>query len=205
MAEEEEIIIIEEEDAAGVEATLEERYEEVEPTPISKKKIIIIGSAIALAFILILAFLLSDSDEKRPYTNNIEISEEQTQEDNIKSISSNELENMIKRANILYEKGLKVDALKLYERIATYSESISYYNLGVAQLQGKQYEKAISSFDLAIKSQKNMCVSAINAAVASLELGDTKAFHSYINLAHSYLPLEAGSPMYSYYYALINF
>lgn len=205
MAEEEEIIIIEEEDAAGVEASLEERYEEVESSPISKKKIIIIGSSLALGFILILTFLLSDSDDGRPYANNIEISQEQTQEENAQNISSSELENMIKRANILYEKGLKNDALKLYERIATYSESISYYNLGVAQLQDKQYEKAILNFDLAIKSQQNMCVSAINAAVASLELGKTKAFKSYINLAHSYLPQEAASPMYSYYYALINF
>jgi len=202
---EEEIIIIEEEDAAGIDSSLEERYEEVESTPTSKKKIIIIAAALSLIFIIILALLLSDSDDERPYAKSIEISEEQTQEDTIKKMSPSELENMIKRANIFYEKGLKNDALKLYERIATYSESISYYNLGVAQLQDKQYKNAILNFDLAIKSEQNMCVSAINAAVASLELGNTKDFQSYINLAHSYLPSEAASPMYSYYYALINF
>lgn len=202
---EEEIIIIEEEDAAGVESSFEERYEEAPSSPISKKKIILIGSGLALGFIILLAILLSDSDETPPYASNIEISEEQTKEEDLQKISSSELENMIKRANILYEKGLKDDALKLYERIATYSESISYYNLGVAQLQDKQYEKAIESFELAIKSNQNMCVSAINAAVASLELGKHKQFESYINLAHSYLPSEASSPMYSYYYSLVNF
>ena len=202
---EEEIIIIEEEDAAGVESTFEERYEEPSSTPTSKKKLIFIGSGLAIVFIIVLILVLSSSDEVPAYKNNIKISQEQTQEENPQKISSSELEKMIKRANILYEKGLKNDALKLYEKIATYSESISYYNLGVAQLQDKQYEKAIKSFDLAIKSKQNMCVSAINAAVASLQLGHKENFESYINLAHSYLPSEASSPMYSYYYALISF
>ena len=202
---EEEIIIIEEEDAAGIDNSLEQRYEEEPAPPSSKKKYIIVGSGIFLTFVLVLTFLLSDSDERPPRSSQIEISQEQTEDEAIKKISSSELENMIKRANILYEKGLKNDALKLYERIATYSESISYYNLGVAQLQNKQYEIAIKSFDMAIESKQNLCVSAINAAVASLELGNHKDFESYINLANSYLPTEAASPMYSYYYSLINF
>ena len=202
---EEEIIIIEEEDAAGMDASLEERYEEKAPVASSKRKYIIIGSGITFIFILVLTVLLSSSNQRPPRANPIEISQEQTEDESIKQISSSELENMIKRANILYEKGQKNDALKLYERIANYSESISYYNLGVAQLQNKQYETAIKSFDKAIESKQNLCVSAINAAVASLELGNEKDFESYINLAHSYLPTEAASPMYSYYYSLINF
>ena len=203
---EEEIIIIEEEDAAGVEASLEERYEEDKTSDLSsKKKYILIGSSIGLIFIIIFIILLSDSNDKVPYVKEIEISQEQTEELTQEQISSSQLEDMIKRANVLYEKGLKNDALKLYEKIATYSESISYYNLGVAQLQNKQYELAIKSFDMAIQSKQNLCVSAINAAVASLELNDQKRFESYINLAHSFLPREAASPMYSYYHSLINF
>ena len=203
---EEEIIIIEEEEAAGVDSSLEDRYEEDEVSDSSsKKKYIIIAAAVSLTFILFMAFLFSGSDSDRPYVRNIEISQAQTEEDKIKKLSSSQLEKMIKRANILYAQGQKQDALKLYEKIATYSESISYYNLGVAQLQDKQYEKSIKSFELAIKNNQNLCVSAINAAVASLKLGDKEGFKTYINRAHSYLSLEAASPMYSYYYAIINF
>ena len=202
---EEEIIIIEEEEAAGVDASLEERYKDTSSVQTSKKKYILIGSAISVLLIIVVLTLLLSSDEKQPYANTIEISPTQTEQEEIKSLSSSQLEKMIKRANILYAQGEKKDALKLYERIATYSESISYYNLGVAELQDKQYKKSIQSFELAIKNNQNLCVSALNAAVASLELGNIEDFKSYINRAHAYLPQEAASPMYSYYYSLINF
>lgn len=206
MAEQEEIIIIEEEEAAGFDSSLEDRYEtHYVSRPSLNKKYIIIGSALFLIFILAITFLLLSSDSNRPYSKNIEISQTQTEDEEIKKLSPSQLEKMIRRANIMYAQGQKEDALKLYEKIATYSESISYYNLGVAELQDKQYKKSIKSFELAIKNNQNLCVSAINAAVASLELGDTKGFESYINRAHSYLPQEAASPMYSYYYSLINF
>jgi len=202
----EEIIIIEEEDAAEVEASLEERYEEETTSSYSsKQKYILIASVLSFIFITTLIILLSNSEEPVPYSKEIEISQEQTHETSKEQVSSSQLEDMIKRANLLYEKGLKNDALKLYEKIATYSESISYYNLGVAQLQNKQYKLAIESFDMAIQSKQNLCVSAINAAVASLELQDKDKFQSYITLAHSFLPQEAASPMYSYYQALISF
>lgn len=207
---EEEIIIIEEEEAAGVSASdrsgEHESLSGLKKPSFSKKKLVIIGSAVAIVLIISVIFLLTGSDdEPKAKKNYIKITTEQTQEEDIKKLSSSELEQMIKRANILYEKGHKNDALKLYEKIAIYSESISYYNLGVAELKDKQYEKAISSFDLAIRNKQNLCVSALNAAVASLELGNKDKFNYYINMAYSYLPNEASTPMYSYYYALVNF
>lgn len=201
----EEIIIIEEEEAAGV-GSFEHRYDDKgEKKPSSKKKSLLIGSALALIFVVLLLFLLPGSDDAPRYEEEIELSPKQTTHDDIKKLSSSELEQMIKRANHLYEHGYKPDALKLYEKIATYSESISYYNLGVVQFKDKQYEKAIESFELAIQNKQNLCVSAINASVAALKLGDQKRFQKYINLAHSYLSQEAASPMYSYYSALISF
>lgn len=206
MAEEEEIIIIEEEEAAGVASSLKEEDKKVKaPGPSSKNIYIIIGSGLSLILIILILVLLLSSDDPRPRPKYINITQEQTKKVDVEKLSSSQLEKMIKRANILYAQGQKSDALKLYEKIATYSESISYYNLGVAELKDKQYEKSIQSFELAIKNNQNLCVSAINAAVASLELGDTKRFESYINKAHTYLPQEASSPMYSYYYALVNF
>ena len=203
---EEEIIIIEEEEAAGIHSDFEDRYDEEHTQgSSSKKKLVLIIAPLVILLLILIPMLFLDSDDSPNYRQEIQINHEQTEPEDLKKLSSSELEQMIKRANILYEQGQKDDALKLYEKIATYSESISYYNLGVAELKDKQYEKAVKSFELAIKNNQNICVSAINAAVASLELGNKEAFKRYINMAHSYLPQEASSKMYSYYYALINF
>lgn len=202
---EEEIIIIEEEEAAGIPVDFEDRYDEAHTQKsFPRKKLIFIIAPIGILLLILIALLLG-TDDAPEYQKEILINHKQTKPENVKKLSNSELEQMIKRANILYTQGQKNDALKLYEKIATYSESISYYNLGVVELKDKQYEKAIQSFDLAIKNNQNVCVSAINSAVASLELGDQESFKRYINMAHSYLPQEASSKMYSYYYALINF
>lgn len=204
---EEEIVIIEEEEAAGLESPLDDRFQDTQTSsPGSKKRLLYIALALfSVLLVLVLVLALSSSDKAPAYQQEISISEDQTTDEATEKISPSELENMIKRANLLYEQGHKEDALKLYEKIANYSESISYYNLGVAQLKDKQYEEAIQHFELAIRNNQNLCVSALNAAVAALELGDEKRFNHYINQAHAYLPKEAASPMYSYYVSLINF
>jgi Flp pilus assembly protein TadD len=112
---------------------------------------------------------------------------------------------MIAKADYHYSTGSKEEALYLYEKIAHYSEAISAYNLGVAQLKDSQYETALASFQKAIQNNEKRCVSAINAAVCSLHLNDEKSFSYYIDLAYAYLPQEAPSPLYSYYYSLINY
>jgi len=212
---EEEIIIIEEEEAAqsdepesstSSENEAQDGDEDETSKPASKKKLfIIIGAVVTVLVIGALVFLLTGNEEKEDPYRYIDITEAQTEPREKKAMSVSQLEKMIKRANIMYTQGDKKEALKLYKKIATFNESISYYNLGVSELQQKQYEKAIANFELAIRNKQNLCVSALNAAVASLELDDEKRFKNYINLAQSYLPNEASSPMYSYYYALVNF
>lgn len=201
---EEEIIIIEEEEAAGFETFHNDDLEE-NITPTSNKTYILMGAIFGFVFLILIIFLLMDTQEPRPYEKEILLDEEQTTQEDQHRYTPSQLEQMIQRANILYTHDNKDAALKLYQKIATYSESISYYNLGVAQLQNKQYQKAIENFDKAIANNQHLCVSAINAAVASLELGNKEQFQDYMNKAHAYLPQEASSPMYSYYYALINF
>ncbi len=201
---EEEIIIIEEEEAAGLD-TFNNIDEEQIHTPTSNKTYILMGVLFGFIFLIIIIFLLMDTEEPRKFEKEILFNEEQTLQEDEQKYTPSQLEQMIKRANILYANDNKDAALKLYEKIATYSESISYYNLGVAQLQDKQYQKAIENFDKAIFNNQHLCVSAINAAVASLELGNKQQFQDYMNKAHAYLPQEASSPMYSYYYSLINF
>lgn len=207
MAEEqEEIIIIEESDAAGVAKSDENASETTEEsTGLSKKKkMILIGVG---ALVLLLAagggafFLLKGHGKEGAAV--VESNTTETASEEI--IEPSQLESMIERANYLYANGNATEALKLYEKIALYSEAISQYNLGVVQLREGEFEQALSNFKRSIANSENRCVSAINAAVCCLNLKREKDFNYYINMAQSYLPQESNSPMYSYYYALINY
>lgn len=203
---EEEIIIIEEEDAAEIsDEELHVRYIEEYHPKLRDNKIVWIALGVFFLLMLILLIVLMEDDPRPPKTSQITIEKEQTEEEVIKSLTPSQVEKMITRADFLYEQGQKDDALGLYQKIAMYSEAVSYYNLGVAQMKNKQYEEAINKFDLAIKNNENLCVSALNAAVCALELNAYDQFNKYINQAQAYLPKELESPLYSYYYALINY
>lgn len=204
----EEIIVIEEADAAGVAAASPVQNDTSEQPEASnkKKKLIIIGGAIALLLLIgggASWFFLFNSHEGEealeiPVEQPLAKSEEEI-------IEPSALENMIEKANYLYANGNQTEALKLYEKIALYSEAISQYNLGVVQLKEGDYAGALENFKHSIENSENRCVSAINAAVCSLHLKQEKEFNRYIQMAQEYLPQEVNSPMYSYYYALINY
>ncbi|MCI4406608.1 MAG: tetratricopeptide repeat protein [Sulfuricurvum sp.] len=207
MAEEqEEIIIIDESDAAGVAKSDENAGETTEESNgLSKKKKMILISAGALVLLLAAGggafFLLKGHGKERAAV--VESNTTKTASEEI--IEPSQLESMIERANYLYANGNATEALQLYEKIALYSEAISQYNLGVVQLREGEFEQALSNFKRSIANSENRCVSAINAAVCCLNLKREKDFNYYINMAQSYLPQESSSPMYSYYYALINY
>lgn len=207
MAEEqEEIIIIEESDAAGIEHTNIPDDSIVSDTPstFNKKKIIILAAALStllLAGGVTFALLSHSANKARKHGDNLL----PTRNPQDPKIEPSELEHMIERANYMYSNGNQVEALKLYEKIALYSESISQYNLGVVQLKEKDYEGALENFKRSIANSENRCVSAINAAVCCLHLKQVENFNYYIDLASAYLSAESNSPMYSYYYALINY
>ncbi|MFA6144871.1 MAG: tetratricopeptide repeat protein [Sulfurimonas sp.] len=205
MAEEyEEVVIIEESDAAGVEAKNEDSAE-ITPSP-NKKKIILIAAGVATLLLAAgggtYAYLAHLKNAEIPQQEEALIPSKNLQEPKIKP---SQLESMIERANYMYTNGNQIEALKLFEKIALYSESISEYNLGVARLKEKEYADALENFKHAITMNDNRCVSAINAAVCCLNLNQQQDFEHYINLAQTYLSAESTSPMYSYYYALINY
>ncbi|EDZ62901.1 protein containing Tetratricopeptide repeat (TPR) domain [Sulfurimonas gotlandica GD1] len=206
MAEElEDIIIIEESDAAGSYAPHES--ESILDDDSSKKKKIIIFGLVAfllvLIIIIVLFFILKTPDAKN--TSSLDFIETKLEQNTTQPIQPSKLENMIAKANYLYSTGSKDEALFLYEKIAVYSEAISVYNLGVAQLKDGTYDLALQTFKKAIVNDEKRCVSAINAAVCSLHLKDEKNFRYYIDLAYAYLAREKDSPLYSYYYTLINY
>lgn len=203
---EEEIVIIAEDDVSDHDEPQEQEGLDEGQKEAKKKKLIIIGGAVvALILILLIVFILlfkSSQEEEIYSTDNIE---KKLQENKQEPIEPSKLENMIAKANYLYTSGSKDEALLLFERIAQYSEAISQYNLGVAQLKDKQYATALKTFQKAIHNDEKRCVSAINAAVCSLHLQDEENFNYYIDLAYAYLPNEINSPLYSYYYTLINY
>jgi len=204
----EEIIIIEDSDAALYDNDSQDSIVVPQEEDTQRKKIILFG-AIAIILILIIAItvvlLFFKSSQNDSQVNLNALDRKITQRKQRPIISPSKLENMIAKANYLYANGSKEKALGLYEQIASYSEAISEYNLGVAELKDKQYQKALNTFQKAISNDEKRCVSAINAAVCALHLNDEESFKYYIDLAYAYLPYEIDSPLYSYYYTLISY
>ncbi len=205
---EEDIIIIEDDEAAQYDEKQDEINDDENQEEDKKKKIIFIAIVIVL-IVIILAIatiiIVKKTRQNSKIESNLTPIEEKLDEKKVKPVEISKLENMIAKANYLYSTGSKEEALNLYEQIAIYSEAISQYNLGVAQLKNKQYKLAQQTFQNAINIDEHRCVSAINAAVCSLHLKDEESFNYYIDLAYAYLPNEINSPLYSYYYTLINY
>jgi len=202
---EEEIIIIEDSDAAYDSVASKKSIIDDDSSSKSKKKLIFIGAGVmAIVAITIASFALKKSPTKPAEISMDNIGEKLDRKVS-EPIEPSRLENMIAKADYLYSSGSKNEALTLYEKIALYSEGVSAYNLGVAQLKDSQYETALATFQKAIQNNEKRCVSAINAAVCSLHLENEKSFRYYIDLAYAYLPQERESPLYSYYYTLINY
>ncbi len=199
----EEIVIIEDSDAIEEQEQKEEST--TEDAPKSKKIVfIVLGLLVFLVLLIIILVIIFKKEPSKTKASSEDIVTE-IEEKSKKKITPSKLENMIAKANYLYQSGQKAKALRLYEYIAEYSEAISSYNLGVARMKKKQYKEAVESFNKAIANGQKVCVSAINAAVASLYLNDMKNFRYYINLADAFLPNEKESPLYNYYYALVKF
>ena len=202
---EEEIVIIAEDDVTEFDASESDDISSEDDDANKSKLIIFGGAAIALVLMIVIVLLIVFSSPDKEPVMSMDVIEEKLIEDKQKPIEPSKLENMIAKANYLYSTGSKEEALHLYEKIAIYSEAISQYNLGVAQLKNEQYKIALETFQKAINNHEKRCVSAINAAVCSLHLEDQENFDYYIDLAYAYLPNELKSPLYSYYYTLINY
>ncbi len=178
MAEEqEEIIIIEESDAAGVEKTSEttETPSDEKPSLLKNKKLIIIVAGALVLLLSIgggLVFVFSGHAEDANATLEQPIAAHAPEEEPL--IEPSELENMIEQANYLYANGNQNEALKLYEKIALYSEAISQYNLGVVQLKEGEFEAALENFKHSIDNRFSLlsmeCLKFSNAASNSPSL-----------------------------------
>jgi len=199
------IIIIEDSDAIkdDASATIENILDDEDE---KNKKIILFGGiAIIVVLLIVISLLLLMKSKQHKNPVDLTFLDEKLEQPTQVVVKPSKLENMIAKANYLYETGSKDKALTLFKKIAEYSQAISLYNLGVAQLKDEQYKTALQTFQRAIENDEKRCVSAINAAVCSLHLNDKESFRYYIDLAYAYLPYEINSPLYSYYHTLINY
>jgi tetratricopeptide (TPR) repeat protein len=212
---EEEVVILEAEDDVAPLVDENEEESSAKPVEIPKdddknKKIIIIAGAVAafVIVILIVVVIVVLKNKKPPQVENInpqEIVKKLTKKEDIGQFSKSKVEDMIRKANLLYAKGQKQEALKIYGEIATFNQAISSYNIGVAKMKEKNYKDAIKAFKKAILNAEQKTISSINAAVCALHLHNMKLFEYYIDLAYAYVPNEINSPLYSYEISLINY
>lgn len=183
-------------------------------TIMGNKKILfaLIGGVVSVILLIIalLVFVFSDSQTQEdippPPPKTIKISQAPQIEELSKkgSIDESELGQMIKKANILYEQGDKLEALDLFEHIAIFSQSLAGYNLGVIKIKEKEYEQALQSFDMAIAAGEDVAVSAINAAYAAHKLGRENLVDYYVGISSSHLFEASKQPFYSFLYSLID-
>lgn len=202
---EEEIVIIEDSEAANFDDSVDNKIIDKDKETKKKKLLIFGGVGIALAIVILIIIILFLKSSKKEMPISMDLIDEKLEHKTIVPVEPSKLENLISKANYLYTNGSKDEALAIYEKIAIYSQSISRYNLGVAQMKNEQYSLALETFKQAISNDKKRCVSAINAAVCCLYLKDENRFKYYIDLAYAYLPSEVNSPLYSYYYSLIQY
>ncbi len=204
--EHEEIIIIEEDDTTAQTSNGASNHA-TQQQGNRLKKIVLIGaiSLIVILLALIAYLLLGKQNHPESFNSRFNQISSKLDEEKKNVVAISRLEKMIAKANTLYSNGDKTNALALYEKIALYSEAVSQYNLGVAQLKEQHYADALQNFNKAIKGGERECASAINAAVCSLYLNNKASFHYYIELAYASLAKESDATLYSYYYTLINY
>ncbi len=208
MAEEEEVIILEEERPLPSSDSTDESSDTSSNKGGRKRLLLFGGIGLTSLVILLLAlwWLLVRDKTPKESVDTGKIAKKIQKAGKVQPLATpSQIERMIEKANILYEKGNKKEALDLFEQVATYSASLSYYNLGVAQMRQEKYDQAIESFKKAIQNGENRCISALNAAVSALHLGDEKLFKYFLQMAEASLPDSYNSSLYGYLYALINY
>ncbi len=198
-------------ESAPEESSTFEEVKEDEPTPWYKDRKFMSLVGLSLGIICILVFTLfyltfnegkvkPDIIASKPIEQPVVMPDESYNYNDMTRV-----DGMIQKANALYLKGEVEQALKVYEQIAVYNESLSNYNLGVSQMNEGKFDEAFDSFKKALANGENQSVAAINAAVCALKLNDKEKFKYYIDLAQVYLPKEGKSKLYDYYLALINY
>ncbi|STA73834.1 TPR domain-containing protein [Campylobacter lari] len=194
------------------ESTFQRVEEEPQPPqPEEKKKlfdkkfIILISTlgSFALILLVVLILLIAFKEDKKTILN-VQVSDDNTSA-SITKVKQSALDLVVQKANLLYEKGDVESALELYNNINIFNQSLSSYNLGVAQMKQKDFTSAIENFKQSLELEEHKVAAAINIAVCYFKLGDREKFKYYLDLARVHLPQDSQSSLYDYYLGLINY
>lgn len=201
---EENTVVIEEDDGQSLDQQETPQEEKKEK---KKTSFYILIALLLLVLILLLVLLLLVVKDKKEVKETIPDKqiEEITQKLTKKKISKSVIEDLVKKSNILYAQGEKLEAIKLLNKLSVYSESLSNYNLGVIKIKENNCTKAIEYFNKAIENRDNRCVSAINAAYCSHKEKNYPLMRYYAKMARLYLSDEVEKRSYPYYYALVHY
>ena len=184
-----------------------------------KVKIATIVTSILLLLLIILAVVLVIFKPKKESQTIPVISKEKKTDEissellkslprlkpDLSEVKDQDLNSLIIKANMLYANGDKKEALSVFDRINIFSQSLASYNLGVMQVEQKDYQAALNTFDRSINIGEDVSLSALNAAISARYMGDLKQYDYYLDLATRTLPAENKRPFYSYLYALVSF
>jgi len=217
-AQEEKVIVLKEvkEDEAQEETKEnQEAIQKPQPKNIQEKILNFIQKPIFLFFVgvlflfivfLVLLVRFDKNDENYGLSQESFITKSFNEKEIIKQdLKDTDIERLIHKASLLYNRGDYKDALDIFDGVSIYNQSLSLYNLGVVSMRKKNYKEALEYFQKAINTNENKCESAINAGVCSFLLNDKNAFKYYLDLAQDSLSSKVNSPAYLYFYMLINY
>ncbi len=123
----------------------------------------------------------------------------------IQKPQGNELQALITKAALLYNRGHITEALDTYSNISLFSQSFASFNLGVARLKENDLPQAQKAFNDTISSGENVASAAINNAFIAHRQGNAAQYDYYVNLAQGTMAEWFEKPLFSYLYAITNF
>jgi predicted Zn-dependent protease len=167
--------------------------------------IIILIALIGIVILAVLYFAFIKPKNQEEQQNKTEKIIESIQNKKITKNNEKKITSLLQKADELYKNGHKEEALKIYEEISTYNKAISLFNIGVAQMQEKNFSQAIKSFEHSYLNEKLKFQSALNIAISAFHLKDQNLFNKYLNISISLLPSKQSAPLYSYYHALVDY
>jgi predicted Zn-dependent protease len=181
------------------------------PQTNNNKLLYILISAFTVIAFLTLGFLFYIYTNKNKESQ--DINETKTIIEDVKNIESKTLkptksksyQQLVKKADKLYEDGQKEEALIIREELSLYSKALANYNIGVTKLKEKKYDEAISAFLKSSKHKKLKFESELNIAISAFNKGDNTLFKKHFSEAKNTLSTKVNSPLFSYYTTLINY
>jgi len=209
--EDEELLIIddeEDENELKTELFFDNDKEKTPPKKSNLTMIVIVVSILLLLFMAKTTFFYLQSNDKK------EVVEAKTNTTSIiKNIKKNKINPLINsklveltaKAKKLYKSGNKEEALKIYEKISFFHKSLADFNLGVTLLKGKKYNEAIKHFEKSFELNDLKFESSLNIALAYKLLNKKEKFQSYLKEADKYIISKYDSPLFNYYYALLEY